>query len=173
MSEPERVCDRPKCGNAACVHLTQVVDDKTSTEYLCKDCARAKGVSAVPAEGSEVADFMAQLAEGVGERGPDAAPQPCAQCGLTFGGFRETGRLGCPRCYTSFESGMRRLLGRIHGATRHVGKVYSPPDPDATHAERRLDDLRRRLRRAVDSEDFERAAVLRDQISEIELVESS
>ena len=172
MSEPDRVCDRPNCGNAACVHLTQVVDNKMSTQHLCKACAEEKGISAVPAEGSQVTNLMVHLADGGGQREPSGLPEPCIFCGLTFDGFRETGRLGCPHCYTSFESGMRRLLGRIHGATQHVGKVYLPPDPDATHADRRLDDLRRRLRRAVDSEDFERAAVLRDQIREIEPVES-
>jgi len=173
MSEPDRVCDRPNCENAASVHLTQVVEDKMSTQYLCRACAEDKGVSAVPAEGRQVADLMAQLTEGGAEREPGGAPEPCPFCGLTLDGFRETGRLGCPHCYTSFESGMRRLLGRIHGATQHVGKVYLPPDPHASHTDRRLDDLRRRLRRAVDSEDFERAAVLRDQIREIEPVESS
>ena len=173
MSEPDRICDRPNCGNAACVHLTQVVDNKTSTQYLCKACAQAKGIGALPAEGSEVADFVAQLAEGDAEGDTRREPEPCARCGLTFEGFKETGRLGCPHCYTSFGPGLRRLLGRIHGATRHVGKVYLPPDSDAAHADRRLDDLRRRLQRAVDSEDFERAAVLRDRISEIEPVESS
>ena len=154
------------------MHLTQVVDNKMSTQHLCKACAEEKGINAVPAEGSQVANLMAQLVEGGAQREPSGSPEPCTFCGLTFDGFRETGRLGCPHCYTSFESGMRRLLGRIHGATQHVGKVYLPPDPDATHADRRLDDLRRRLRRAVDAEDFERAAVLRDQIREIEPVES-
>lgn len=172
MSEPDRVCDRPNCENAASVHLTQVVDNKMSDEYLCGDCAEEKGIGAVAAEGSQVANLMAQLAKGDAEGEPGPAPEPCTFCGLTFDGFRETGRLGCPRCYTSFGSGMRRLLGRIHGSTRHAGKVYLPPDPHATQADRRLDDLRRRLRRAVDSEDFERAAVLRDRIREIEPAES-
>ena len=168
----DRVCDGPNCENAACVHLTQVVDNKMSTQHLCKACAQEKGIGAVPPEETEVAELMAQLAEGASEPEPAGAPEPCAVCGLTFDGFRETGRLGCPHCYTSFESGMRRLLGRIHGATRHVGKVYLPPEPHTAPSDLRLDDLRRRLRRAVDSEDFERAAVLRDQIREIDPVES-
>lgn len=172
MSEMDRVCDGPNCENAACVHLTQVVDNKMSTQHLCKACAQEKGIGAVPLEGSEVADLMSQLADGTAEPEPSGAPDPCNGCGLTFDGFRETGRLGCPDCYTSFESGMRRLLGRIHGATRHAGKVYLSPEPHAGSTGLRLDDLRRRLRRAVDCEDFERAAVLRDQISEIEPVKS-
>ena len=173
MSEPDRVCDRPNCENAACVHLTQVVDNKMSTQYLCKECAEDKGIDSASPEGTQVADLISQLTEGGVAAEPKDAPEPCGSCGLTFDGFRETGRLGCPHCYAAFESGMRRLLGRIHGATRHVGKVYLSPDPRATQTDRRLDDLRRRLRRAVDSEDFERAAVLRDRIREIEPVESA
>jgi protein-arginine kinase activator protein McsA len=49
-----------------------------------------------------------------------------------------------------------------------VGKVYLPPDPSASDMERRLDGLRRKLHRAVESEDFERAAELRDQIRSLE-----
>jgi len=173
MSELDRVCDGSNCVNPACVHLTQVVDNETSTQYLCRECAQAKGISTSPGEASQVADFVAQLTGGGEEQEPGEAPEPCAFCGLSFDDFKETGRLGCPRCYTSFESGLRRLLARIHGADRHVGKVYLPPDPGSTHQGVRLDDLRRRLRRAVDSEDFERAAVLRDQIRELDPVESS
>lgn len=173
MSELNRVCDRSNCVNPACVHLTQVVDNKTSTQFLCRECAQAKGIGASPGEAIQVADFVAQFTEGGGEREAGEAPGPCTFCGLSFDDFKETGRLGCPGCYTSFESGLRRLLGRIHGADRHVGKVYLPPDSGSTRQGVRLDDLRRRLRRAVDSEDFERAAVLRDQIREIDPAESS
>jgi protein-arginine kinase activator protein McsA len=42
--------------------------------------------------------------------------------------------------------------------------VYLPPDPSASEGEKRLEGLRRKLDRAVELEDFERAAELRDQI---------
>ena len=91
-------------------------------------------------------------------------------CGLSFAGFRESGRLGCPHCYATFEGHLRGLLRRIHGATQHIGKVYLPPDPSQSEREKRLEGLRRKLSRAVDSEDFERAAQLRDQIRALEPV---
>ena len=56
----------------------------------------------------------------------------------------------------------------MHGGTQHVGKVYLPPDPTASEMEKRLEGLRRRLTRAIESEDFERAAELRDQIRALE-----
>ena len=92
----------------------------------------------------------------------------CGFCGLTFAQFRETGRLGCPHCYSSFENHLRGLLRRIHGGTQHVGKVYLPSDPTASERAKRLEGLRRRLQRAVESEDFERAAEIRDLIRALE-----
>ena len=168
MSEMDRVCDRSDCGNPAHVHLTEVVDNKMSTQYLCKSCAKEKGLNAPSGQAVNVAGFLEQLTQGeeVGEESTSA--EPCAFCGLSLEGFRRTGRLGCPHCYTTFEPGLRRLLDRIHGASRHAGKVYLPPDPAAADRDRRLDDLRRRLQSAVDREDFERAAKLRDQIRELE-----
>lgn len=163
MSESERVCERPGCNKPAVVHLTQVVDNQSSTHYLCKECASAKGVGGEPPSTLNISDFLAQLGDpGASESAP--AVEPCSFCGQTFDGFRESGRLGCSHCYKSFESRLRRLLNRIHGARRHAGKVYLPADPAAAELGRRLDALRRSLQRSIAAEDFERAAVLRDLI---------
>ena len=167
MSEAQKECDVAECGNPAVVHWTQVVDSKSSTQYLCKDCAAAKGISTDPPAGMDVSGFLAQL----GHKGASPPPDPggpCEFCGLAFKDFRETGRLGCSHCFTTFDGSMRRLLERIHGASRHTGKVYLPPDPGTADITRRLDGLRRSLLRAIEAEDFERAAVLRDEIREHE-----
>jgi protein arginine kinase activator len=52
--------------------------------------------------------------------------------------------------------------------TQHVGKVYLSPDPSVSEREKRLEGLRKKLRRAVEMEDFERAAELRDEIRALE-----
>jgi protein arginine kinase activator len=159
------------CGEGeAVIHLTQIENNEMTTAHLCEACAAAKGLeTGDEPSGFPLADFLAQM----GGDPPDATAHgeeigPCAFCGLTFSGFRESGRLGCPHCYATFELQLRGLLRRIHGSTQHVGKVYLPPDPSASDRERRLEGLRRRLQRAVDSEDFERAAELRDEIRTME-----
>jgi protein arginine kinase activator len=160
------VCD--SCGQGeAVVHLTQIVDNHMATSHLCEQCAAAKGLDT--AEGQPnfaLTDFLAQMGEAPEEDASSDAT--CRYCGLTFAAFRETGRLGCPHCYSTFESHLRGLLRRIHGGTQHVGKVYLPSDPTASERAKRLEGLRRRLRRAVESEDFERAAELRDSIRTME-----
>lgn len=163
MSESPKECDAQGCANPAVVHLTQVVNNKSSTQYLCKSCAEARGITTEPPQDLDVGDFLAQLGDEESSS-PSRSAESCSFCDLTFDDFRKTGRLGCPHCFTSFDSNLRRLLGRIHGATRHVGKVYLPPDPATADRDRRLDGLRRSLQRAVEAEDFERAAVLRDEI---------
>ena len=165
----DMVCDN--CGSThAVVHLTQIVNNQMSTHRLCEKCAAEKGLETTPEPAAfPLNDLLAQM-------GKDTAPEPsepsasqqCSFCGLTFKDFRETGRLGCPHCYETYMPHLQRLLRRVHGGTQHVGKVYLPPDPSATELERRLDGLRRKLNRAVESEDFERAAELRDEIRSLE-----
>ena len=45
---------------------------------------------------------------------------------------------------------------------------YRPPDPSPAQRSERLAGLRRKLSRAVETEDFERAAELRDEIKALE-----
>ena len=163
----DMVCDN--CGSTdAVVHLTQIIDNAMSTHHLCEQCATEKGLDAMP-ETSDVPliDVIAQMTDEA-PASADAAGVECSFCGLTFTDFRQTGRLGCPHCYETFGKQLPRLLRRIHGGVKHVGKVYLPPDPTASELEKRLEGLRRGLDRAVHDEDFERAAELRDEILSLE-----
>jgi protein arginine kinase activator len=63
---------------------------------------------------------------------------------------------------------MRELLRRVHGSARHIGKAYQPPQDGVTERDSVLGELRERLRRAVESEQFELAADLRDRIRVLE-----
>lgn len=156
------VCD--SCGQGeAVVHLTQVVDNQMTTSHLCEQCAAAKGLDTVEGQPNfALTDFLAQMGEAPEQ---DASLEAtCGFCGLTAAAFRETGRLGCSHCYATFDSHLRGVLRRIHGGTQHVGKVYLPSDPTVFERAKRAEGLRGRLRRAVESEDFERAAELRDLI---------
>ena len=90
--------------------------------------------------------------------------------GRTFQDFRETGRLGCPDCYRSFEAPLRDLLRRLHGSTHHLGERYAErePVPVPVVAGEQAADLREQLRLAVETENFELAAELRDRLRVLE-----
>jgi protein arginine kinase activator len=162
------LCDH--CGEReAVIHLTQIQNNEMSTFHLCEECAAEKGLQPGANVGNfPLTDFLAQMGKGGPEAAAAASQGACAYCGLTLEEFRKTGRLGCPHCYVTFESHLRGLLRRLHGGTQHVGKVYLPGDPTLADRQERLAGLRRKLDKAVQTEDFERAAQLRDQIRALE-----
>jgi protein arginine kinase activator len=65
---------------------------------------------------------------------------------------------------------LRDLLRRLHGSSQHVGEVYLAPDaaPVAAAGVDHLGELKDQLRRAVEAENFELAAELRDRLRVLE-----
>lgn len=156
------------CGKEdAAIQVTRVENNEMRVLHLCEPCAAAQGID-TPSSGGNLplADFLAQIGSGVSEE--PAAFGRCPSCGLTPAQLKQTGRLGCAACYSHFEQHLRGLLRRLHGGTQHVGKVTLTHDAPEGGQKARIDSLRRSLQRAVDSEDFEHAASLRDQIRAIE-----
>jgi protein arginine kinase activator len=154
----------------AVIHLTQIVNEQVTTLHLCEKCAAEKGVES---PGSTVktplGTFLAAMGKGAEQQVPAAARtgESCPRCGATFQDFRESGRLGCPDCYRAFEASLRDLLRRLHGSTHHLGERYTEREPGAVAAEQAAD-LREQLRLAVETENFELAAELRDRLRVVE-----
>ncbi|MFQ5528904.1 MAG: UvrB/UvrC motif-containing protein [Gemmatimonadota bacterium] len=156
------------CGQRdAKLQVTTIVDGEMRTLQLCSECAAQRGApTTAPAP---LADFLAQL--GPEPPGSGDLTEPCPYCGITEPEFRQTGRLGCSQCYAHFEPQLRGLLRRLHGSPQHVGKLYMSAGSEAGDRVAKLSAMRRRLKRAVETEDFELAAELRDRIHEAENAE--
>ncbi len=150
------------------LQVTTIVDGEMKTLQLCSECAAKRGVPE-ELQTAPLADFLAQLSPD--QPGTEEQREPCPYCGLTEGDFRVTGRLGCSQCYAHFEPQLRALLRRIHGAPQHVGKLYMSAGSEAGDRVAKLSAMRRRLSRAIETEDFELAAELRDRIHEAEEAE--
>ena len=159
------------CGKTeAVVQYTEIKSNEMSSVHLCQECAAEKGIEATPVPPSfALANLVAQIGQEPTTEGIELEGS-CPFCGLSLADFRETGRFGCPHCYEAFETGVRSLLRRIHGSTQHTGKVYLPADPTRSERQRRVTDLRKKLERAVQTEDFERAARIRDELRALERV---
>lgn len=91
----------------------------------------------------------------------------CPVCSSTWDDFNKTGKFGCSECYKVFEPGAEQVLRQIHSSARHSGKIPSKSGAEVK-ARRRLENLRKELKEAVASEDYELAAKLHNQIKEIE-----
>ena len=160
------LCDHCKERDAV-VHLTQIVENAVSLLHLCEKCAAEKGIeTTVAAPKHPLGEFLHAVQQQMTAAQADAAR--CSFCSTTLRDFRASGRLGCAHCYSAFEQSLRELLRRVHGNSRHVGRRYEPPHPAQLERATTLGELRDRLRRAVESEQFELAANLRDQIRGME-----
>jgi protein arginine kinase activator len=154
----------------AVIHLTQIVNEQVTTLHLCERCAAEKGVeSASSVTKTPLGTFLAQMSKGVGDQiqAPKTG-ETCARCGGSLQDFRESGRLGCPECYRSFEAPLRDLLRRLHGSTHHVGERYAERGNGTADHRQAAADLREQLRLAVETENFELAAELRDRLRVLE-----
>jgi protein arginine kinase activator len=152
----------------AVIHLTQIVNEQVTTLHLCEKCAAEKGVENPGAvTKTPLGSFLAAMGKESEQVPAPRAGDVCSRCGGTFQDFRETGRLGCPDCYRAFETPLRDLLRRLHGSTHHIGERYAEREPAAAAREQAAD-LREQLRLAVETENFELAAELRDRLRVVE-----
>jgi protein arginine kinase activator len=81
--------------------------------------------------------------------------------------LRQTGRVGCPDCYSTFADILNPYVQKVHGADRHVGGASTTAETSAP-AEGSIEALRAKLNDAIKNEEFEQAATLRDQIRKME-----
>ena len=158
------ICSKKK----ATVHLTEIVDDQMTEMHLCEECAREKSVQMEQQFG--LADLLAGLADfGKQVKDLEKVKIECPTCGMNYDEFRKFGRLGCSGCYPAFKQHLGSLLKKIHGSCRHAGKMpvkYWKEGKKKSSDD--LQELRGELERAIEMEDFEKAAALRDKIREFE-----
>jgi len=153
---------------AATFHLTEIVEGEKKEVHLCEACAKSQGITPF-----SVGSLLAELAgSAIGPEGMTAPSEPadrlsCPHCGLDYEDFRARGRLGCPHDYEAFRPALVPLLEKIHGATQHIGKVPSRLGKEMA-VEKKLIDLRRELQKAIQHEEYERAAKLRDDLHRLE-----
>jgi protein arginine kinase activator len=161
------VCER--CGERpASVHLTQIINGQKSELNLCEQCAAAVG----PFPGGpqwHVGHLLGTLLPPAREArtGPAPTGPRCSRCGWTPDLFQGTGRFGCDECYQAFQPYLEDMVRRIHGSAEHRGKI---PARQGGGLRRRhqLTALRAELSRAIQTEAFEEAARIRDEIRRLE-----
>ena len=151
----------------ATVHFTQIVGEKMQKLDLCEECAKAKGINDPTSFSLADADVLFGLgASQEIEQSGGGVETKCLRCGFSQADFKKSGRLGCPECYQTFAEGLEGLLKTMHKGTHHSGKV-----PEALRANREQSDrlklLQKKLAKAIEDENFEQAAQLRDEIKQI------
>lgn len=95
---------------------------------------------------------------------PVSEPPPCPSCGITLRGISQTGRVGCPECYRYFAERLTPYIRRVHGPAAHTGRIPKSAG-EHLYQKRRLAELQSTLKEAIERQEFERCAALRDEIS--------
>jgi len=139
-------------------------DGKVTEISVCAECARQRGFTDVGKLKAGAAEIIAELKTRVDE---GDAKLICRNCGLSYAEFKRQGRLGCAECYVSFHDELVPLVRRIHGAVQHVGRTASGGRKQA-QARMNVQKLRDALSGAIQDEDYEKAAALRDQLRRTE-----
>lgn len=154
----------------ATVHYTEVVNGRKREMHLCATCAEQEGIGSFKITAhpfkldSLFGDLLGAQIPRIGRESPEVA---CGRCGLTERQFARQGRFGCADCYEAFAPHLDTLLRRVQGHLRHTGKVPARGQY-RVRRQREIERLRRELQDAVQREEFERAAELRDKIRELE-----
>jgi len=171
------LCDKCK-RNEANVHITKIVNNDKTVLNLCEQCARdyqeefGFSQSSFSFPGFSFHKFVADLLDqttGMMTGEPSVAPgfAKCPLCGTTRQLFAQYGKLGCDRCYDTFEASLSPIIRRVHGRERHTGKVPRRSGQEI-RLKQQLAHLKRRLQELVAREEFEEAAKVRDQIRALE-----
>jgi protein arginine kinase activator len=156
------------CGKYdATTHLKRIINGESAEAHLCSDCAHALGYGDVfGGFGVELTDLLGSFfGEPAGALGSRTIR--CEKCGNTFNDIVNSGKLGCADCYKTFYDKLLPSLQRIHGKTKHEGKTPKITQPEGAPSFINIEMLESELKRAVENQDFEAAAILRDKINEL------
>lgn len=181
------LCDR--CGEReATIRDVSIVSGEVRETNFCEQCVEEMR------SGSTKSATLGEWLAGLGMMAADAPKFPapprkdkavvCPTCGLRFLDLKKTGLVGCQTCYEIFEARLSPLLKRAHdGGARHVGKVPSlrttreivriGPDASVGEDEQpgtvadRIEMLTHELALAIDAENYEKAAAIRDELAEL------
>lgn len=151
------------------VHITQIINNNKIEKYLCDQCANEKGKFGF---GSSInlSDFLSGfIVSSNNETKMDIEPKgsTCEICGMNFEDFRKTGKMGCGSCYQSYGDKMKPILKRLHGNSEHVGKAPAAVSKGLEFS-REIEKLKELLGKAIQTEEYEKAAEIRDRIKEME-----
>lgn len=170
------LCEKCK-KNEAKINLVKIVNGEKQQIWLCEECA--KNISSIPflssipdGAGFPFQEILNGLLTGADNANPkmkeDKIKPVCPTCGLTYDEFKKTKKVGCSDCYIVFKDSIRAIIKSIHGEKIHKGRI-----PGKAHKEfcqrDKLKNLKQQLQILIEEEEYEKAAIIRDEIREIEL----
>lgn len=155
-----------KCGkNNATTHIRSVVNGVVVEKNLCGYCAAGEGYGSW-SDNSLTQMLASMLGDVLSANSPSKLK--CSCCGVDFSYVAESGKAGCPECYKTFYNQLLPYLKRVHGSTKHSGKIPNRAPLAVVETQDSVDSLKTKLAQLIAEENFEEAAIVRDKIRDLE-----
>ncbi len=165
-----------KCGKEnANTHIKTIINGDYKEYILCPECAKEMGYNNFFADMES--DFSTLLGSFFGNTLPARSQSThCPTCGSTYYDIADSGKVGCADCYSTFFDLLMPSIRRIHGNTTHCGKKsFADRSRNRVNSgtskmsnSDKISDLKAQLNQAVEIQNFEEAAKLRDEIKSLE-----
>ena len=178
------MCDRCKKRDAKILY-TEIINGTKKEQHLCEDCAEKytsfQMENTILNKDLTLGDLLSTILDnyyvgGTKETEERKLVTRCKDCGTTYEEFIQNGRFGCASCYQSFSKQLNKTLKSIQGADNHTGKR---PKGFITSTDRIVKDfsqtdlLSLKLQEAIEKEEFEEAARIRDLIKVLKKEETN
>ncbi|MDD2628327.1 MAG: UvrB/UvrC motif-containing protein [Clostridia bacterium] len=161
-------CSKCKINEAKIKYEENVNGIKKSMD-LCEECSRNLGIL------SSNIGFMDNLLmslmdEPITIGTSKTLENTCKNCGYHFSDYTSTGLFGCPECYTTFEKRLLPMFHKIHGTASHLKDKNDKTVKNGKEIkkENTILELKGKLMKHIQNEEYEEAAKLRDLIKEKE-----
>lgn len=176
------LCDRCQKRDAKILY-TEIINGVKKEQHLCEECATdyTSFQMEKPLMNSELTlgDLLSTLldnytASDKKKQGESIPTLTCSNCGTTYEEFIQKGRFGCAQCYRSFNGQLGKTLKGIQGSEIHTGKRpkgYQTPSISKKDISE-TDKLTMKLHEAIEKEEFEEAARIRDIIKQMKKEEA-
>lgn len=165
----------------ASVFISSIINGKETRIYLCDECAKdysllnfnfqdlfsIKDVIDKFKEDEDISKEEKKENLLMIDNNSEEKSITCPNCYSTYDEYRQTGKLGCSRCYEIFKKQLKPILKNIYGYEEYIGKT---PKKDDNHIyiSKEIRILKEDLNRAIEREEYEKAADIRDKIKNLE-----
>ncbi len=160
----------------ATIYYTEIINGEKKEQKLCEKCAtECSDTNINTMIFNKELPLIGLLTEILGgaygnlsvEHEVKAPTKVCKVCKMTEEEFIEQGKFGCSSCYDAFNTILARSIKKFQNGDKHAGKVpkgYISKTNKIVNELTEIEKLTIKLQEAIEKEEFEEAANLRDTI---------
>ncbi|NLK99572.1 MAG: hypothetical protein GX271_02800 [Clostridiales bacterium] len=167
------------------VLYTEIINGAKTEQHLCEDCATdyTSFQMEKPLLNSDItlnsllSTLLGAYHNNTGNKaGEHKTELVCKKCGTSYDEFLQRGRFGCSSCYKSFNNVLGKTLRGIQGSEVHTGKRpkgFMSQTDSILKGLSEEEKLTFDLQKAIEQEEYEEAARLRDLIRQLKKEETN